>query len=102
MYINNFDPDKYTNPFAYFTQIIMFAFIRRIQKEKKQLYIKHKITEQQIYSNLRAEIPSELVDDTFVNSYEDMLTEKRNKAKERIKKTNPPKKVVDTGYEDCV
>ena len=41
-YIHNFNPDKSTNPFAYFTQIIYYAFIRRIQKEKKQLYIKYK------------------------------------------------------------
>ena len=41
-YINNFDPKKSSNPFAYFTQIIYYAFLRRIQKEKKQLYIKHK------------------------------------------------------------
>ena len=41
-YIRNFDPEKSKNPFAYFTQIIFFAFIRRIQKEKKQLYIKYK------------------------------------------------------------
>jgi DNA-directed RNA polymerase specialized sigma24 family protein len=43
MYIDNFDSDKYTNPFAYFTQIIYYAFIRRIQKEKKQTLIKGKI-----------------------------------------------------------
>jgi len=40
-YIGNFDPYKYKNPFAYFTQIIYFAFIRRIQKEKKYLYTKY-------------------------------------------------------------
>lgn len=40
--IDNFDPTKSTNPFAYFTQIAWNAFIRRIQKEKKQSYIKHK------------------------------------------------------------
>jgi len=44
MYFRNFDPER-TNPFAYFTQIIFYAFIRRIQKEKKQLYIKYKATE---------------------------------------------------------
>ena len=42
-YINNFDPAKSSNPFAYFTQIIHYAFLRRIQKEKKQLEIKNKI-----------------------------------------------------------
>ena len=35
-YVYNFDPNKSNNPFAYFTQIIYFAFIRRIQKEKSQ------------------------------------------------------------------
>lgn len=46
MYFRNFDPSKSKNPFAYFTQIIYFAFLRRIQKEKKQLYVKYKATEQ--------------------------------------------------------
>jgi len=45
MYFENFDPTKSSNPFAYFTQIIYFAFLRRIQKEKKQLYVKYKATE---------------------------------------------------------
>ena len=40
-YISNFDPAKSKNPFAYFTQIIYFAFIRRIMKEKKYLYTKY-------------------------------------------------------------
>jgi len=42
MYASNFNPEKSRNPFAYFTQIIYFAFLRRIEKEKKQLYIKYK------------------------------------------------------------
>lgn len=42
-YISNFDPTKSSNPFAYFTQIIYYAFIRKIQKEKKQSYIKNKM-----------------------------------------------------------
>ena len=45
MYADNFNPDKSTNPFAYFTQIVYYAFLRRIQREKKQLYIKYKSTE---------------------------------------------------------
>jgi len=44
-YINNFDPEKSKNPFAYFTQIIYYAFLRRIQKEKRQMDIKQKILE---------------------------------------------------------
>ena len=42
-YMSNFDPNKSTNPFAYFTQIIYYAFIRRIQKEKKQTLVKQKL-----------------------------------------------------------
>lgn len=47
MYCENFDPDKSNNPFSYFTQIIYYAFLRRIQKEKKQNYIKYKFLEHQ-------------------------------------------------------
>ena len=42
-YMDNFDPEKSKNPFAYFTQIIYYAFIRRIQKEKKQMMVKQKL-----------------------------------------------------------
>ena len=42
-YMSNFDPVKSNNPFAYFTQIIYYAFIRRIQKEKKQQDVKAKL-----------------------------------------------------------
>ena len=42
-YMSNFDPAKSKNPFAYFTQIIYYAFIRRIQKEKKQQDVKAKL-----------------------------------------------------------
>ena len=46
MYASNFNPEKSKNPFAYFTQIIYYAFLRRIEKEKKQLYIKYKTMEE--------------------------------------------------------
>ena len=45
-YIDRFNPEKSSNPFAYFTQIIYYAFVRRIQKEKKQQMIKEKILKQ--------------------------------------------------------
>lgn len=47
-YIHNFDPQKSQNPFSYFTQIIYYAFLRRIQKEKKQLYVRYKSLERAI------------------------------------------------------
>jgi len=42
-YCSNFNPDASKNPFSYFTQIIYYAFVRRIEKEKKQSYIKSKV-----------------------------------------------------------
>tara|TARA_X000000368_G_scaffold418092_1_gene416509 strand:+ start:2643 stop:3134 length:492 start_codon:yes stop_codon:yes gene_type:complete len=51
-YIHNFNPEKSQNPFAYFTQIIHYAFLRRIQKEKKQLEIKNKIIEKNGYDEV--------------------------------------------------
>jgi len=54
-YIDNFDPEKSKNPFAYFTQIIWYAFLRRIQKEKKLLYTKYKMTEQVNLMNMTSD-----------------------------------------------
>jgi len=51
-YLHNFDPNKSSNPFAYFTQIITYAFLRRIQREKRQLEIKNKILEKSNYSEV--------------------------------------------------
>jgi hypothetical protein len=51
-YIHNFNPEKSQNPFAYFTQIIHYAFIRRITKEKRQLEIKNKILERSGFSEV--------------------------------------------------
>jgi DNA-directed RNA polymerase specialized sigma24 family protein len=44
-YIENFKPEKSNNPFSYFTMIIYNAFLRRIKKEKRQLYTVYKVAE---------------------------------------------------------
>ena len=51
-YVHTFDPEKSQNPFAYFTQIIHYAFVRRIGKEKRQLEIKNKILERSGFSEV--------------------------------------------------
>jgi len=55
-YLHNFNPDKSNNPFAYFTQIMYYAFLRRIEKEKKQSYIKYKSMENSIAMNTLVEM----------------------------------------------
>ncbi len=72
-YIHNFDPEKSRNPFAYFTQIIHYAFLRRIQKEKKQLDIKTKIIERTGYDEVM------MIDDSLLSgSSSDYNTMKDN------------------------
>lgn len=61
IYLDNFDPNKSSNPFSYFTQIIYYAFLRRIHREKKHLYVKYKIAEEMLHNHDR----SEFEDDTF-------------------------------------
>ena len=69
-YLDNFNPEKSNNPFAYFTQIIYYAFIRRIQKEKKQTIIKHKILTESNMDDL-ALMPGE--DREFKNQFTEFL-----------------------------
>ena len=91
-YIHNFDPQKSNNPFAYFTQIIYYAFLRRIQKEKKQLYIKHKSLEQSVLFNTlvegddmgignNVEIGSDYMND-FVKNFEAKEVKTKEKRKQ--------------------
>ena len=79
-YIHNFNPEKSQNPFAYFTQIIHYAFLRRIQKEKKQLDIKTKIIERSGFDEVM------MVDDTALsgsssdyNTIKDNIIYKQNR-----------------------
>jgi len=68
-YIHNFDTTR-TNPFAYFTQIVYYAFLRRIAKEKKQLEIKSKIIERSGYDEV---FTSEDGDYSDMNSIKDNI-----------------------------
>ena len=70
MISGNFNPDKSNNPFAYFTQIIYYAFVRRIQKEKKQTTIKHKLIMDANYDDMTLQ-PGE--DRDFKNQFTEFL-----------------------------
>jgi len=90
-YIDNFDKEKTNNPFSYFTQIIYYAFLRRIQREKTQLYIKYKMYEQhdiawalegEGQSAVKTDIlRNEEVRSSFIATYEASMEEKKQKAK---------------------
>lgn len=94
-YIDNFNPEKSNNPFAYFTQIIYYAYIRRIQKEKRQTYIKYKATEKASIFGELAELSenSDVGDEinyisnghmeSFIGDYEETKRKKNEKRKLR-------------------
>jgi len=93
-YLDNFDPEKSNNPFAYFTQIIYFAFVRRIQKEKKQTIIKSKLIIDNNYDDLvlqpgddrdfKNQFTEFLQKNTAINS--DLYKPKEKKTKTRTKR----------------
>ena len=100
-YVNNFNPEKSKNPFSYFTQIIYYAFIRRIQKEKKQSHIKHKMIEKAMVPTFDT---NPLDDTNYGNTYMDYLTKNMLPAdgdvyKTKSKKTET-KKNLENFYED--
>jgi len=72
-YCSNFNPEASKNPFSYFTQIIYYAFIRRIEKEKKQSYIKSKLAIKMMDEQTLAEFSEQ--DDIVSKRYlEDLVT----------------------------
>jgi len=91
-YLDNFNPEKSNNPFAYFTQIIYYAFIRRIQKEKKQVTIKQKLIMEHNYDDMSLQ-PGE--DRDFKNQFTEFLQKntiidepaKKEKKKKTTKKS---------------
>jgi hypothetical protein len=106
MYFDNFDPEKSKNPFSYFTQIIYFAFLRRIDKEKKQSYIRGKLIRDTTIESF--EVQDHDHDDDFHNSYigfmqqhgtfDHQFEEKRKKKKK--KKTVTLDNFIEDPHED--
>ena len=91
-YLDNFNPAKSNNPFAYFTQIIYYAFIRRIQKEKKQVTIKQKLIMEANYDDMTLQ-PGD--DSEFKNQFKEFL--QKNIKVEEPKKSEKKKKKAKSG-----
>jgi hypothetical protein len=72
--IDKFDSVEYKKPFAYFTQISYWAFLRRIEKEKRQQYIKFKLLEE-IPIDEMVEIQNHDTGDVHYRSVVDMVRE---------------------------
>jgi DNA-directed RNA polymerase specialized sigma subunit len=109
-YLDNFNPTKSNNPFAYFTQIIYYAFVRRIQKEKKQVTIKNRLITESNYDDMTLQ-PGE--DKEFKNQFTEFLKKNMpieeqqkiadsNKKKKKRKRTSKVSLDYFMGYENCV
>jgi hypothetical protein len=101
MYFDNFNSEKYSNPFAYFTQIVYYAFHRRINKEEKIRYIMYKKFQESVLDTSSTELMQDsegnhlitpLVYDNindFIGNFEKreaVKKEKRKQAKEGLEK----------------
>lgn len=86
-YITNFNPEKTTNAFAYITQIIWYAFLRRIHREKKELYVKYKSGQNLLHGGQdTSEVQVYLTDKSdFVNAFIEDYEEKNLKKNDRPK-----------------
>jgi len=99
-YIGNFNVEKSNNAFAYVTQICYYAFLRRIQKEKKQVYIKQKqIMESSITMDSFATIDGQH-DPSLVNSNVEWMQENMNRVEYEPRKSKNKKKKVNKNLED--
>ena len=92
-YLDNFNPLKSKNPFAYFTQIIFYAFVRRIQKEKKQVTIKHKLIMDNNLDDMVLQ-PGDQGGD-YINQFKEFL-QKNIRVEETPKKEKKPRKKKST------
>ena len=101
-YVNNFNPEKSKNPFSYFTQIIYYAFIRRIQKEKKQTHVKHKIIEKSMMPTFEQ---NPLDETNYGNQYmyylqKNMLPQDGQEVYKSKSKKKETKKSLENFYEE--
>ena len=105
-YASNFNPEKSKNPFAYFTQIIYYAFLRRIQKEKKQTHVKNKViekTDHQSWTTMTYDDRSYNIPYTFAmeNLPDEDVYKPKNKKTEEKKKAGL-EHFMDEGETDAV
>ena len=97
--VAKFDPSKSANPFAYYTQVVYFAFIRRILKEKKQQVTKYKLIENM---DLESIIMQEGEGGEINNQYLDYLRKQMDTIdiEKRIMSIPKKNKIIDEEFEN--
>lgn len=89
-YIDNYDPDRYDNPFAYFSSIINNAFINRLNLEQKNQYVRARlmrdVTEVGVSDNLDSEFADSDGSTNVIEAFERRMADRKMKAAEKKKK----------------
>jgi hypothetical protein len=102
LYISSFSPEKSKEPFSYFTQVAHWAFVRRIEKEKREVYFKLRTLHNMdglMDSSFQAEhddtYDGKIMSDdwlihtrNYVNEYEQKMEKKRNRQRKKKEKKN--------------
>lgn len=102
--MHSFDPTKSSNPFSYFTQVIYFAFLRRIAKEKKQSYIRGKLIQDMAFESF--ELQGHDDDADFKNAYTAFIQSHQNfddsfiKKKEKVEKKKTDKQNLEVFFDE--
>jgi hypothetical protein len=89
LYFKDYNPEIGQNPFAYFTQVIYYAFLRRISKEEKNRYAMYKSFQENIINQhdtnlLRDGDGNHLLPTSMYDNINDFMS--RFEKKEEIKK----------------
>ena len=98
-YIGNFNTEKSNNAFAYVTQICYYAFLRRIQKEKKQVFIKQQATDA---TNITMDAFTTIDgthDPSLTNTNIEWMQEHMNRVEYNPRKSKRQKKVKETALD---
>jgi DNA-directed RNA polymerase specialized sigma24 family protein len=107
LYFDNFNPDKGSNPFAYFTQIIYYAFHRRISKEEKNRYIIYKKFQESVLDTSDASLmidsdDNHLISSTMYDNLNEFIKKFEGREAEKKEKRKAAKEGLDKffGEED--
>ena len=95
LYFKDYNPEIGQNPFAYFTQVIYYAFLRRISKEEKNRYVIYKNFQHNIvHGSAQGECDSfVLFDDNDKNLLPMSMYDNINDFMDRFEKKEEAKKV---------
>lgn len=103
LYLHNFDEAESSNPFGYFSRVIWFAFLRRIEFESTQTYVKFKsLADSELYSNHKFEGKKFLnLNKAVLNENTNHIIEKYEEKKSRRKSEKKQEEVyVPTKLEE--